>query len=113
MTSALSFGKTEEHYEKFLAGKAVIIDVREKDEVKDGMIKGASWFPLSELNNHKEAELAKLKKSAENKDIYIYCRSGNRAAKYQAALKAEGIKSENIGGYQDLVKEGIPTQNGP
>ena len=100
-------------YENYLLGKAIFIDVREEEEVKKGMIKGAFWFPLSKIEENKTLEISKIKKISNGKEIYIYCRSGNRSSKVQAYLKDAGIKSNNIGGYSNLVDEDLPTQPGP
>ena len=97
-------------YELMSAGKAVIIDVREKDEVKDGMIKGAQWIPLSDLKEKPEATVKHLKSILKDKELYAYCRSGNRSGKFLDQLKHLGIKGKNLGGYNDLVSKGLPTQ---
>lgn len=110
--SGFTYAGLKEDYEKVKTGKAIIIDVREKDEVKDGVIKGAVWFPLSRLEKDRESEFSKIKKISKDKEIYLYCRSGNRSGKYQKALEDAGIKSQNVGGYPDLMKEGLPTQSG-
>jgi phage shock protein E len=103
----------KQSYESYVSGKAIIIDVREEDEVKDGMIKGAKWIPLSKITNNLNQEIANIKKIADNKEIFLYCRSGNRSGKVQAILKEAGIKSVNLGGYSDLVSENIPSMSGP
>lgn len=84
-------------------GEAVIIDVREKDEVKSGRIKDAKWFALSKISNDKnwKNEFIKI---VEGKKIFLYCRSGRRSEKVMTILKENGITSENIGGYEDLKK---------
>lgn len=111
--SLFASANTKEIYEKFIAGKAVIIDVREDEEVKEGMIKGARWFPLSKIEANKKEEIEKVKSLSKNKEIFLYCRSGKRSGKYQDILKEAGVRSQNIGGYTSLVKDGLPTQSGP
>ena len=100
-------------YELYRQGKAVIIDVREQDEVKEGMIKGALWFPLSLMETNRDGEIKKIKETAKDKEIFVYCRSGKRSGKVQGYLKEAGIKSVNLGGYSSLVDEKLPTQPGP
>lgn len=84
----------------------IIIDVREKEEVDQGMIDQAKWFPLSRFSQDKnwKEDFLKLTK---DKKILIYCRSGKRAEKVKDLLKENGIESKNIGGYEKLKKEGI------
>ncbi len=100
-------------YDQFLAGKAVFIDVREEAEVNEGMIKGAVWFPLSQIEKDKTTEIEKIKTITKDKEIYVYCRSGNRSGKVKSYLEQAGLKAVNMGGYNSLVSEKIPTQPGP
>ncbi len=100
-------------YDLLLAGKAVFIDVREESEVKEGMIKGALWIPLSKIEENKSAEVEKIKNLGKNKQVFLYCRSGNRSGKVKSYLQDAGQLSVNLGGYSSLVDEKIPTQSGP
>jgi len=88
-------------YEQASKGKAVIIDVRESDEIKSGMINKAKWFPLSKIEQDKEWKKDFLKLT-KNKKIYLHCRSGKRSEKVKKILNSQGIASENLGGYEEL-----------
>lgn len=91
-------------YSMVQKNEAVIIDVREENELKAGMIKDAKWFPLSKVtndNNWKED----FKKLTEGKKIFLHCRSGARSEKVLNILKQNGIESENLGGYETLKHE--------
>lgn len=94
----------KEAYELASKNIAVIIDVREKDEIKSGMIDKASWFPMSKIENDKQWK-DDFKKISEGKKIFVYCRSGRRSEKVKDILKSEGIESENLGGYETLKSE--------
>lgn len=83
---------------------AIIIDVREADEVKSGMIENALFFPLSKIEQNPQW-LSEFKKQVGDKKIYIYCRSGKRAQKVVDILEKSNIKATNIGGYQKLKEE--------
>ena len=95
---------------KFLLGSKggyVLIDVRERDELKYGMIPGAKNLPLSEL---KEA-LGISKKDFEKKygfaiskdeRIIFYCRTGGRSAEATSLAESKGYQSEN---FKGSVKE--------
>lgn len=98
----------QEAYKMAKEGKAVIVDVREQDEIKDGMVDIAAWFPMSKINTDEswKQDFAKLTKG---KKIFLYCRSGNRSGKVQNILKENGIESENIGGYMTL-KDELPSK---
>ena len=71
------------------------------------------WYPLSLIEKNKTAEIKKIKDEAQSKDIYLYCRSGNRSGKVKSYLEEAGVKSVNMGGFSQLVNEQIPTQQGP
>lgn len=95
-------------YDQVRKGEAVLIDVREADEIKSGMIKDAKWFPMSQVNSGANWK-KNFQKLADNKKIYLYCRSGNRSGKVQETLKENGIDSENLGGMLTL-KDILPVQ---
>lgn len=95
-------------FEQMNAGKAVLLDIREEEEIKSGMIKGALWLPLSELNKNPTTAIKKLKEMVKGKDLYLYCRSGNRVKTFISKINDEGMKGENLGGYEDLISKGIP-----
>ncbi len=97
-------------YEEMLSGKAVIVDVREKDEVSQGMIKGAEWIALSDLKGNPDATIKKVRKLGVNKKIYLYCRSGSRSGTFADELKKQGLQGINLGGYSDLISQGLPSQ---
>lgn len=100
-------------YDDYLAGKAIIIDVREEQEVKEGMIKGAHWIPLSRIEKETKTEIIKIKELAKDKSIFLYCRSGRRSGMAKGYLEESGITAINLGGMSDLVNENIPTQPSP
>lgn len=64
---------------------AIIIDVRTPAEFKAKHIKGAHNLPLQQLNR----SYVNLPK---NKEIIVYCRSGNRSATATRFLKQLGYK---------------------
>ncbi len=109
LISAMSFAATNPQaaYAKMKEGKAVIVDVREKDEIQQGMIKDALWFPLSKIENNKnwKKDFMRLTKG---KEIFLYCRSGRRTGKVMSILKTKKIDSQNLGGFETLQKE-LPT----
>lgn len=96
-------------YQKVTDGKAVFIDVREEDEVKEGMIKNALWIPLSKISEDKTLFIKQMKDLAKDKELYIYCRSGNRSGTAIGYLKEGGVNAINMGGFGGLAKE-LPTQ---
>lgn len=67
---------------------AVILDVREDNEYRDGHIVNSVHIPLSYLNDRLK-ELDKLK----DKPVIVGCRSGQRSSQACATLKKLGFAS--------------------
>lgn len=100
-------------YEMLQKNEIVLIDVREKEELKTGLAKGALWFPYEKIRwNTKEWEefVAKLDK---NKPVALYCAAGVRSGWAIMKLRKKGFKTTNVGGFDDWVKAGLPTQAAP
>lgn len=81
-------------------GKAVVLDVREKDEFNKGHLTGARNVPLSQL---KAGEIpADLPK---DKPIYTHCMEGNRAKVAAKILNEKGYDAQPmVVDYDDLAK---------
>ena len=86
------------------SGNAVIIDVREVDEVNSSHIVGAKWIPLSLINSDVEKVVKTIREDFSAKKIYFYCRSGNRSGQASDILKNKGIEGVNLGGIGSLQK---------
>jgi rhodanese-related sulfurtransferase len=65
--------------------KLDIVDVREAEEVAQGMIPGAVHIPLMELPE-------RLKDIPQNGETILVCRSGNRSSRAYGFLEAQGLK---------------------
>lgn len=87
---AIEWITPEEIKERLERGEALnIIDVREYEEVAEGMIPGARHIPLAHLPNR----LEELERTGE---LIFVCRSGNRsgrACEYLEDLGYEGLKN--------------------
>lgn len=94
-------------YDLVIEGKAAMVDVREEEEVNAGMIDLAVWFPKSRITTD-PMWLGEFLNLTAGKDIFLYCRSGRRSEEVRKILEMNGVKSENIGGYNDL-KNILPT----
>jgi rhodanese-related sulfurtransferase len=82
-----------EIYRDLEGGKKLsIIDVREDEEVREGMIPGAIHIKLGDLEN-------RLNELDPNKEHIFVCRSGGRSNKACGLLEAKGFQVVNmIGG---------------
>ena len=90
---------------------AVLVDVREADEVKaSGIAQGAVWFPTSKVKEN-GPEWTKFKETLpKDKMVVLYCAVGGRAGKIAKELSAEGYETGNMGGFSDWQKAGLPSQ---
>jgi rhodanese-related sulfurtransferase len=79
-----------------LKDTALLIDVREPDEFASGHAENAKNIPLGDIEAGKSVETDKRMK------VYVYCRSGIRAAAAKTALQMQGYKNiESIGSLSD------------
>ena len=68
-------------------GNTVVLDVREVNEVKAGMLSDAIHIPLSAIAS-RVSELDKYKQGA----VVVYCRSGNRSGSVCRTLTGRGFE---------------------
>jgi len=87
---------------------AVLVDVREQEEINEGMASGASWMAKSKLDSDPKALDAWLATIPKDKNIILYCRSGNRSGIVAKQIAAKGRKASNMGGFKDWVDAGLP-----
>lgn len=93
---------TTSQVEQIIADKAeavILVDVREQEEVEQGIIQEAIHIPLGEIPEaYKEFD--------QEKHYIIVCRSGNRSNKAAEFLQEQGIKVSNmVGGMLDWQGE--------
>src|SRR5580700_8765921 len=62
------------------AKKAILVDVREKDEWDDGHLKQASFMPLSEIPAKASGKMLE-KQFPKGTILYLHCASGRRCLK--------------------------------
>lgn len=90
--------------------KAIIVDVREADEIKEGMVKGASIAPLSTMKEKKDEWEKIVSTLPKDKTIVVYCRSGHRAGIVGEELQKKGFHVLNMGGFESWQKAGLPVE---
>lgn len=93
--------------ENIAAHKAVLVDVREPGEWKQGHVEGAISLPLSSLA--KDADTSVLEQQLpKDKIVYTHCVMGVRARKAAKILEKLGYNVRPLNaGYEDLVKAGF------
>lgn len=86
-------------------GPSLLIDVRDSNELKDGVIKGAKHIPLGEF-----AKRIPNLEADKDKSIVIYCRSGNRSQHACRQLtKHDFLKVYNLkGGIMAWQSDNLP-----
>ena len=79
------------------SGQYVIIDVRESDEISNGMIENSQNMPLGlVIRNAKKGQIEELR----GKKICVYCASGYRGSIAADELTKAGFSAVNLeGGY--------------
>ena len=90
---------------------AVLIDVREKEELRSGIAQGAQWMPMSKIKDQHPDWIAlkgKLKGKDEGMMLIFYCAAGGRAGKVARQLGGEGFTTGNMGGFSDWVNAKLP-----
>ena len=86
--------------------KAVLVDVREPGEWKEGHVEGAISLPLSSLNKSDTSALER--QLPKDKIVYTHCVMGVRALKAAKILEKLGYNVRPLkAGYEDLVKAGF------
>ena len=89
------------------AGKAVLVDVREKREWDKGHVEGAIFLPISSLQDGVTKD--ELKPLPKDKVLYIHCAVGIRALTAGDILEVHGYHVRPIKpGYKQLIEAGFP-----
>lgn len=88
--------------------KAVLVDVREKEEWDDGHLRDARLLPLSVLEQGvRKEDLAKV--LPKDKVIYLHCAAGGRCVQAAAILKKQGYDVRPLKpGFDALLGAGFP-----
>jgi rhodanese-related sulfurtransferase len=68
-----------------------LLDVREKQEMREGYISGAKLIPLGQLHN-------RMKELPKDREIVCVCCSGNRSRSAAKQLIAAGYSASNMKG---------------
>jgi rhodanese-related sulfurtransferase len=83
-----------------------VLDVREKQEMRDGYISGTKLIPLGQLGK-------RMKELPENREIVCVCRSGNRSRSAAKQLINAGYSALNMkGGMLAWKWSNLPVKKG-
>ena len=89
--------------------EALLIDVREQIEHNECSISGSKLIPLNSIESGES--INEIKILAEQKNLYVFCKSGKRSLRALRHLKKCGIKGMNIEGGIDAWNEEKMNQN--
>jgi phage shock protein E len=93
--------------ENVAAHKAVLVDVREPGEWKEGHVAGAIPLPLSALNKGVDTKTLE-QELPKDKIVYTHCVMGVRALKAAKILEKLGYNVRPLkAGYEDLIRSGF------
>ena len=101
---------SQEAEKRVASGAAVLIDVREPSEWAEGVAKPAALLSLSDLAGARTNWKPFLEQNRD-KELIVYCRSGNRSGKAAGILSAEGFRVSNAGSFDAWKNAGLPTRN--
>lgn len=95
---------------RIATGKAVLVDVREPAEWADtGVAEPAVLLSLSDLRGER-TQWKNFLEQNKDKELILYCRSGNRSGIAAGILAKEGFKVANAGGFKHWAGAGLPVR---
>ncbi|MGZ3712428.1 MAG: rhodanese-like domain-containing protein [Bdellovibrionota bacterium] len=90
-------------------GKAVLVDVREEQElIESGYAECALWMPISEMAEDTPKWQEFKNRLPKDKQVILYCRSGNRSGRLAEFLSQDGYQTVNLGGFCDWQSAKLP-----
>ena len=90
------------------AKKAILVDVREKEEWDNGHLQDAALLPLSEIPERVSAKVLE-KQFPKGTVLYLHCASGRRCLQAADILMKHGYDVRPLReGYQSLLQNGFP-----
>lgn len=78
-------------WKELLPGSAMLVDVRDPDEFEEGHLPGAVNLPLNELR-------ARLDELPRDRELWLYCRVGQRGYYATRLLLQHGFRAKNLPG---------------
>jgi rhodanese-related sulfurtransferase len=93
----------EQAHDQLEKGTAVMVDVREPEEIAESAVPGTINIPLGQLD-------ARASEVPTGTPVLVFCRSGNRSQEGAAILAAKGYDASTVeGGIIAWSAAGLPT----
>lgn len=94
--------------------KAVLVDVRSKEEWDAGHLEGSIFLPVTSLRKHSFNAKRVAKTLPKKKIIYVFCVVGMRAKQAATILEQQGYTVRALKpGYEELLKAGFKQDENP
>lgn len=91
---------------------AVLVDVREREEVEEtGIAEKARWIPYSSAKAKDKKWDEFVKSLPKDKLVVLYCAGGVRSEEVGKTLSQQGFQAANLGGFSDWKKAGFPVRD--
>ena len=88
--------------------KAVLVDVRSKEEWDEGHLEGSIFLPVTSLRKHSLDEKKLAKTLPKKKILYTFCVVGMRAKAAGNILEKQGYPVRVLKpGYEELIEAGF------
>ncbi len=101
--------KPAEIQARLASGEAILIDVREASEWSQGVASPALLLALSDLQGARK-DWRSVLEANKDKELILYCRSGNRSGQATRLLAKEGFRTANGGSFAAWHAAGLPTR---
>src|SRR4051812_33884421 len=104
----------QDAYAAVQGGKAVLLDVREEEELKEeGIASPALWLATSEIESQSPKAKKLVAELPRGKTVIVYCAAGVRAGRFADTLARQGFKTANLGGFDDWASAKLPVKKYP
>lgn len=102
-TGSVGAVSVQQAHAKLQDDSAVMVDVREPEEIAEQAVPGTINIPLNQLE-------ARANEVPKGKPVLVFCRSGNRSQEGAAILAAKGYDASTVeGGIIAWDAAGLPT----
>lgn len=101
-----------EAHQRVLRGEAILVDVREADELERGMAQSAWFIATTEIQKQSPKWTAFCEQVPRDKVLIFYCAAGVRAGRAAKVMVDDGCRVLNMGGFDDWLAAGLPVQPG-
>lgn len=101
----------EDAYASTMTNRAILVDVRESDEIKStGIAEFAVWLATTSINGRGPSYNDALQKWPKEQILIFYCRSGRRTESAADHFATLGYRTLNAGSFQAWKDAGLPVK---